>query len=523
MAPRPPRRGAAGAARDAGRHGADLRPALRRRGPPPAQARHAADAHHPGRHQRGGLRGLRRLRREEQLPVRAAGRHRVRPQDAASTRRRATPTTPASTATARRSSRSSVDRVGTPPRRERRSRPRVPDAAPPAPDGTATSSSPASAAPASSPSTRCWPPPRCAPGSRWKTLDQTGLSQKAGPVISHLRIARDALEPSNRRRARPAHCFVALRPAHRRRRPEPRATRTPSARWPSCRPAGPPTGDDGLRTTRRGSPRRQDAARADRLARTREPFTLDALGRRRGALRRARAANFLLVGAAYQSGALPIRAEAIEEASSSTASAVAANIAAFRWGRVAVADPDAFTRAVAREDATSRPVDPLPGQPARRLRRREAAAVRAAAARRPSADRALARRYLDAVERRGTPSGASTGRTDSARPSPRGCTSSLAYKDEYEVARLLTDPSSSTRSARSSRAPTCHLQAPPTARCARSAEGKLALERAGRAVPPRCSRGWRFLRGTRLDPFGYARVRRVERTLARDTSSSARH
>ena len=65
-----------------GRHRADLRPAVRRRGAPAAQARQAADPHHPRRHQRGGVRGLRRLRRQDQLPVGAAGRHRVRPQDA---------------------------------------------------------------------------------------------------------------------------------------------------------------------------------------------------------------------------------------------------------------------------------------------------------------------------------------------------------------------------------------------------------------------------------------------------------
>ncbi len=48
---------------------------LRKRGklPDPAHAR---------RHQRGGVRGLRRLRREVQLPLRAPGRDRVRAQDA---------------------------------------------------------------------------------------------------------------------------------------------------------------------------------------------------------------------------------------------------------------------------------------------------------------------------------------------------------------------------------------------------------------------------------------------------------
>ena len=81
VAPHPPRRGAEGAGRDPGHDGADPRPGVRGRepaGPQPRQARHPRL---PGRHQRAGLRGLWRLRRQEQLPVGATGRHAVRTQD----------------------------------------------------------------------------------------------------------------------------------------------------------------------------------------------------------------------------------------------------------------------------------------------------------------------------------------------------------------------------------------------------------------------------------------------------------
>ena len=73
---------AAGARRGRGRHRPDPRPGVRGREAPPAQARQGARAGRAHPDQRARLRGLRRLRREVELPVGAAGRDRVRPQDA---------------------------------------------------------------------------------------------------------------------------------------------------------------------------------------------------------------------------------------------------------------------------------------------------------------------------------------------------------------------------------------------------------------------------------------------------------
>ena len=78
--PRRARRRAARAARVQGRLGADLRPDLRRREAPPAQARHLPRSGQARVHQRGGVRGLRRLLGAVELPQRQAGRDRVRPQ-----------------------------------------------------------------------------------------------------------------------------------------------------------------------------------------------------------------------------------------------------------------------------------------------------------------------------------------------------------------------------------------------------------------------------------------------------------
>ena len=81
--------------------------------------------------------------------------------------------------------------------------------------------------------------------------------------------------------------------------------------------------------------------------RSRAVVALDAQAAANALFGDAMPANLLLVGAAYQSGALPVSAEAIEWAIELNGVAVAANTAAFRWGRVAVADPDAFAAATA--------------------------------------------------------------------------------------------------------------------------------------------------------------------------------
>ena len=64
-----------------GHHDPHPRPGLRRRAATRAQPRHDRDARLPGGHQPTDLRGLRRLRRPVELPVRTADRHAVRPQD----------------------------------------------------------------------------------------------------------------------------------------------------------------------------------------------------------------------------------------------------------------------------------------------------------------------------------------------------------------------------------------------------------------------------------------------------------
>src|SRR5262249_53517082 len=73
-------------------------------------------------------------------------------------------------------------------------------------------------------------------------------------------------------------------------------------------------------------------------------------------------ANVLLLGAAWQAGLLPLSEQAIERAIRLNGAAVETNLAAFRWGRLAVADRTAFDREIAaRSPAAQQSLEPSLG------------------------------------------------------------------------------------------------------------------------------------------------------------------
>ena len=92
----------------------------------------------------------------------------------------------------------------------------------------------------------------------------------------------------------------------------------------------------------------------------------------------------------------------------------------------------------------------------------------------------------------------------------------MAYKDEYEVARLSLDPAleASVRAQFGDGARYAWKLHPPVLRAV-GMQRKITL---GRWFRPgyRTLRAMRRLRGTRLDPFGVAEVRRVERELVEE-------
>ena len=348
-----------------------------------------------------------------------------------------------------------------------------------------------------------------------ETLDQTGLSQKAGPVTGHLRFsARSSsgagLEPSNRLTPQGADCVLAfdLLAAT---SPKNLSYGDPETTVAIASTSKTPTGDM-VYDASVGYPETDELV--GRLGTvTRGVVTLDALEAAEELFGSTTTANFLLVGAAYQAGALPIPATAIEEAIGVNGVAVDANVAAFRWGRVAVADPAAFA-AAASPRTVEAPLVPVPAVEAAGF----SDEIRATVARRASdlvrfQGMATAERY---VARVAAVRDAERSLNEGDRLTQAVATSLFkltAYKDEYEVARLLTDSAFADEVARQvpggSRM-TYKLH--PPALKAMGRKNKVGFTPRSHVVLRGLAR-MKGLRGTPLDPFGYAKVRRLERRL----------
>jgi indolepyruvate ferredoxin oxidoreductase len=146
---------------------------------------------------------------------------------------------------------------------------------------------------------------------------------------------------------------------------------------------------------------------------------------------------------------------------------------------------------------------------------RRLASVRAAAMADHSGKRA-ADSYVDLVERAWRAERRVGERTAFSEAVARGAHRLGAYKDEYEVARLLTDPgleADALAQVPGGSRLTYHLH-PPALRSAGWSQ-KISLGPSFRPVLKALARG-KALRGTPLDPFGRTRVRRIERALAAD-------
>src|SRR5579883_1602688 len=220
------------------------------------------------------------------------------------------------------------------------------------------------------------------------------------------------------------------------------------------------------------------------------------------------ATNLFMLGYAFQKGLVPLRLEAILRAIELNGVAVAASRRSFAWGRLAAQDIAAVTAQaspVLREEA------PAPASLADLVARRAALLCE-------YQDAAYAERYRRAVAAVETAEKTrARGRSGLAEAAARSLFKLMAYKDEYEVARLYTEAAFRAKLDRQFTGDFrlgVHL-APPLFARRDPATGELRKREYGPWVFSafRLLARLKGLRGTAFDLFGYTAERQRERRL----------
>jgi indolepyruvate ferredoxin oxidoreductase len=351
-------------------------------------------------------------------------------------------------------------------------------------------------------------------------LDQTGLAQKGGAVVSHLRVRNgDGASPSGRLTPGSADLILALDPV------------TAAASLDVC-DAGHtavvgttsvvPTG--AMVSGRAADPMPRLDPYRDRIEAATAPgrrLWVDASGIAAARIGTEQVANVLVLGIAFQQGWVPAPAWAIEQAIALNDASVRDNLAAFRLGRLIGAGAEPATGSVpvsgAGQAAAASPAggpvqcgdwdvpaplaekitawtDDLRDYQNARYSRQYASAVRAVR----DAERS-------AVGNRSELTGAAALHLYRL----------MAYKDEYEVARLgLRSEAARSARQRFGRGASVRYQlSPPTLRML-GLHGKIGIPEWLARPAFTALRHARGVRGTIFDPFGYAADRRLERRLA---------
>jgi indolepyruvate ferredoxin oxidoreductase len=340
-------------------------------------------------------------------------------------------------------------------------------------------------------------------------LDMTGLAQKGGAVYSHIRIAASPDQIHAVRIAAgnaelllgcdlvvsaSADALSKLEPGYSRAIVNSHEiitgdfTRNPDLVFPTAameRSVAEATG-----------PRNAEFVDATRLA--------------TGLLGDSIASNLFMLGFAYQRGLVPLSGAAIERAIELNAVAIDFNKNAFRWGRRAAVDP-----ALVEERATPAAAVPASHRLSESL---DQIIDRRVEFLTEYQDARYAARYQAQVRRtREAETKCLPGQTRLAEAVSRGLFKLMAYKDEYEVARLYAETDFLKRVADTFEGPyrlRFHL-APPILGERDPQTGHLKKREFGprMLIVFRVLAKLRRLRGTRFDIFGRSDERRTERRL----------
>jgi indolepyruvate ferredoxin oxidoreductase len=224
------------------------------------------------------------------------------------------------------------------------------------------------------------------------------------------------------------------------------------------------------------------------------------------------ATNVLMLGYAVQQGLLPVSLASIEQAIRLNATAVESNLRALAVGRVAAHSPQALARALGdKPNAVSlESVEDV-------LESRTGLLTSYQDARYAE----TYRQYVHGIRRR-LETRHIKGAESFVRQVALTLARLMAYKDEYEVARLYVDPKFKQRLREQFAgdfALTFHL-APPLLP-GRDAGGRPKKRRFGAGALSlfKLLAAFKGLRGTAFDPFGYTAERRMERRLIGDYRS----
>ncbi|MFQ5514436.1 MAG: indolepyruvate ferredoxin oxidoreductase family protein [Myxococcota bacterium] len=353
-------------------------------------------------------------------------------------------------------------------------------------------------------------------GKGCSLLDVTGLAQKNGPVTSHVRIAQDPEILHATRIGRGGAdlvlgCDLIVASAREVLGCMTAGRTTAVINTHVAPPADFATRPD-LDLSAAGLEAAIHAAVGDGAMHrvTATPLAMALLGD-------AVTANLFLLGYAMQRGRVPVSRASLERAIELNGKAVALNRRALAWGRLAAHDPGAVQRAAARS---------VPGgEAAPEPRSLEALIRRHREQLTAYQNAALADSYQRLVERVAEQERKlGDGHSGLAEAVARSYHKLLAYKDEYEVARLYSDGEFRRQLAREFEGPyglRLHLapqilnpRDPTTGRARKRSFGPWIF--GALALLARL----RGLRGTRLDPFGWTAHRRMERRLSREYEST---
>ncbi|SNS19114.1 indolepyruvate ferredoxin oxidoreductase [Noviherbaspirillum humi] len=351
-------------------------------------------------------------------------------------------------------------------------------------------------------------------GKGCSVLDMSGLAQKGGPVMSHVRLAdhpddihstrvgtgaadlvigcdvivtasRDALSRMGEGRT-----YAAVNTTG---SPTAAFVRNPDWQYPGA------TAEDEIRKACGDG--RVDMLDAGHVA---TALMGDAI-----------ATNMFMLGYAWQKGWVPLSEAAVMKSIELNGVSVEFNKQAFIWGRSAAHDLPAVLSAAKQNDATAQVIE------FKRPPRLEEVIARRMELLTAYQNRAYAEQYRDfvdqvrAAEARLVEGGKPLRLTEAVA---RNLYKLMAYKDEYEVARLHADPAFRAKIAGMFEGDyqlKFHLAPPLLAR--RDAQGHLVKRQFGPWMMTafRLLSRFKGLRGTALDVFGHTEERRMERALIR--------